>query len=366
MNDSRHAPWIQRCLDLAAQGQSRVSPNPLVGAVLLHPNETVLGEGWHDQYGADHAERIAIQEALKRHSAEAVAEATLYVNLEPCGHDGKTPPCTQLILRHGIRNVVAGMADPNPRAAGGAAFLRSRGVNVTVGVLRNACRRLNEAFLHGLRSSRPLITLKIAQTVDGRVATPTGHSQWISGKAARRMVHAWRAESDGILVGSGTARADDPSLTVRHVAGPNPHRFVLDGQGALPQNLKLFTDGQPTTAIVGPSATPGYKKALLRHGGQLIRSPLCGKHLGLRQVAEKLPVHSLLVEAGSALASALLKDNLVDRLFIFVAPKILGCGTPSVDQLYRETVHEALQFAEHQWEAVGPDMLLRGYFRKLS
>ena len=357
--------WMQRCLALAARGLSRVRPNPQVGAVVVGPGGAVLGEGWHARYGAAHAEGAALTAARARHGADAIKGATLYVNLEPCSHHGKTPPCTQAILQYGIGRVVVGMADPNPRAAGGAAILRRNGVAVSFGNFESTCRRFNEAFLHGLHSRRPLVTLKIAQTLDGRIATSSGQSQWITGPDARRTVHAWRADVDGILVGSGTARMDNPSLTVRHVPGPNPHRFVLDRRGTLPAHLALFTDGGPTTAILGPASTRTNRRQPAGSKTTVLHAPVRDGHLDLRATLPMLGVQSLLVEAGPGLASALLAQDLVDRLFIFVAPKLLGGGIPAVDGLHISMLDDAVSFAEYQWEQVGADLLFRGYLRTL-
>ncbi len=362
----RHARWIRQCLSLAARGQSRVSPNPRVGAIVVGESDTVLGQGWHQRFGGDHAEPVALREARQKHGASAVRRATLYVNLEPCNHHGRTPPCTHTILEYGIPRVVAGMADPNPKASGGIETLRLCGVEVAAGVLAKECRRFNEPFIHSLSSTRPLVTLKVAQTLDGRIATATGDSRWITGPEARRLVHAWRANADGVLVGSGTALADNPALTVRHVQGPNPMRFVLDRRGTLPAGLKLFSDGGLTTAVVGPAADPPYIRQLRRHGGAVLRVPERNKHLDLAAMLEKMTIQSLLVEAGPHLAGALLQQELVDRLFIFIAPKVLGSGIPSVDGLATETLDDAMTFKEHCWEQIGDDMLLRGYLRTLS
>ena len=296
------------------------------------------------------------------------------MNLEPCNHHGKTPPCTDLILEKGIPRVVVGMADPSEGAGGGLARLRDRGVAVTTGVLETPCRRFNEAFLHHLATGRPLVTLKIAQTLDGRIATETGDARWISGQAALRLGHQWRAELDGILVGSGTARHDDPALTVRRVEGRQPQRFVLDRAGTLPPHLKLFTDAfrHHTTAVVGEAATPTYADALLTHGGRLLRLPETDDHLDLGALLQHLgrdggrdglPLHSLFVEAGPGLATALLQQDLVDRFFLFIAPKVIGSGVPSLAGLGIERLAEALTFAEYSWQQVGQDLLFRGYRR---
>ncbi len=363
---------MHRCLALAARGMSRVFPNPKVGAVIVKEDGGVLGDGWHESFGAPHAEVNAINHAVARSGTEALKRSTLYVNLEPCNHVGKTPPCTERILNVGIPRVVIGMLDPNPMAAGGAEYLRDAGVRVSVGILETECRRMNEGFMHGLKSQRPLVTLKIAQTLDGFVAPESGDSRWISCRQARVLGHRWRAEADGILIGAGTARLDDPSLTVRHVGGDHPRRFVLDRTGSLPPTLKLFTDAYRghTTAIVHRSAEPAYEYALKESGGAILRTDVTGDgHLDLRSALTLLrqsrrPVHSLLVEAGPRLASALLRDDLVDRLFVFVAPMLFGSGTRTVSALGIASLDDAMKFADHTWERVGTDMLFRGYKRE--
>ncbi|QXD17127.1 bifunctional diaminohydroxyphosphoribosylaminopyrimidine deaminase/5-amino-6-(5-phosphoribosylamino)uracil reductase RibD [Rhodocaloribacter litoris] len=370
---------MRRCLELAARGAGHVSPNPMVGAVLVGPDGRRLGEGWHRVYGGPHAEVFAIEEAERRHGAAALHTATLYVNLEPCSHHGKTPPCADLIVAKGIPRVVVGMEDPFPAVSGrGLARLRAHGVAVTTGVLEAACRRLNEAFVHHVRTGRPLVTLKVAQTLDGRVATATGDARWISGEAARRLVHRWRSELDAVLVGSGTARADDPALTVRHVAGRQPARLVLDRTGTLPPTLRLFTDEHAarTVAVVGPEAAPPYARALLRAGGALLHLPTAGGHLDLPALLDRLgrdggrdggrPLQSLLVEAGPGLASALFAQDLVDRYFVFIAPRVLGGGLPALSLPGPERMAEARTFAEHRWTRTGDDLLFQGYRHPVS
>ena len=363
--------WMARCLTLAAQGQSRVSPNPRVGAVLVDPLGQVLGEGWHRAYGEPHAETAAIQDALSKHPAIKLQDATLYVNLEPCHHHGQTPPCTQSILKHGIPRVVYGMSDPNPKASGGGAYLESKGVEVVKGILGAQCWRFNEAFAQFVTEGRPLVSVKLAQSLDGCVATRTGESQWISGESARHWVHQWRAESDAILTGAGTASADNPSLTVRHVEGPQPQRIVLDARGQLPAHLKLFNDqwAARTTAVVSDKSAPVYGSSLESKGGRIMRLAT-NPHgrIDLADLLRKLshqsntaPIRSILVEAGPGLATALLNANLVDRLYMFIAPTIIGNGMPSIGDLGIEDLVDACAFAEHTWEVIEPDILFRGF-----
>ena len=372
---------MHRCLALARRGAGTASSNPLVGSVVVAPDGTVLGEGYHARYGEAHAEVNAIAAAEARHGTDALQSATLYVNLEPCSHHGKTPPCADLILHKGIPRVVVGMVDPFPRVAGGGiARLRAAGVDVTVGVLEVECQRLNEAFVHHVATGRPLVTLKVALTLDGAIATRTGDSRWVSGEAARTLVHRWRSHLDGVLVGSGTARADDPALTVRHVEGRQPGRVVLDRTGGLAPTLRLFTDAHAAMTVVAVSedAQPPYADALTDRGGTLLRVPTVadedGDHLDLGAVLDALgagvgphrPMQSLLVEAGPGLATALFAQELVDRFFCFVAPKVVGAGTPVLHDLGISRMAEARTFADHRGEVVGEDMLFRGYVRRVA
>lgn len=390
-----HASHIRRALHLAQRGAGFASPNPLVGCVIVGENGETIGEGWHARYGEAHAEVAALADAearLGEHAAEALRRATLYVTLEPCSHTGKTPPCADLLVRKSIPRVVVGMQDPFPRVEGrGIARLREAGVAVTVGVEEAACREMNAAFLHHVAWGRPRVTLKIAQTLDGRIAARTGDSRWVSGPASRALVHAWRGESDGVLVGSGTALADDPALTVRtlpedappHAPRRQPTRLVLDRAGALPAHLRLFTDdfASRTVAITAESAAPAYADALESAGGRLLRVPLAGDHLDLRALLDALgesgqhgerraehggadvtgrAMQSLLVEAGPGLATALLRQGLVDELALFIAPKVLGAGIEAVGDLGALRMADALRVGGMRVERMGEDVLARG------
>ena len=369
-----------RALALAARGVGAVSPNPTVGAVLLGPAGETWGEGWHGRWGGPHAEAWAVRDAERRGAGARLAEATMVVTLEPCSHTGKTPPCADLVVARGIPRVVVAQADPFPAVAGrGIARLRAAGVDVTVGVRGAEARRSNEAFRTHVATGRPLVTLKLAATLDGQVATAAGDSRWVSSPASRARVHRLRAETDAVLVGAGTARADDPALTVRDVplavGVRQPLRMVLDRTGALPAGLRLFTDGAaPTLAVT--AAEPPYADALRLHGGAVWTVPERDGHLDLGAVLDRLgageglpagvrPVQSLLVEAGPGLATALLAADLVDRVWWFVAPKVAGAGTPAVRDLGTTAMADALTFAESRWETVGPDALLVGYRREV-
>lgn len=375
-SDQHH---MHRCIELAKHGAGYVSPNPMVGSVIVEAGE-VIGEGWHEVHGGPHAERNAIREAIERGHEHRLENATIYVSLEPCNHHGKTPPCTDAILEHGIPRIVVGAMDPNPIVDGsGVRRLREAGRQVETGILAHECHRLNEATFHHIRTGRPLVTLKLAQTLDGQVATRTGDSRWVSGEAARTLVHRWRAELDAVLVGTGTVLADDPSLTVRHVEGRQPWRIVLDREARLPATRRLFRDEHlgRTVVFTGEGAfEPAYADDLRRGGGLLRRAPIADGRLDLGAVLDDLgrgyeaaglpPLQSVLVEAGPGLATALLERDLVDRLFVFIAPKLVGAGIPAVAALPVDRMADACTFAEHRWETVGSDVLFRGYRRSVA
>ncbi|HRR08502.1 MAG TPA: bifunctional diaminohydroxyphosphoribosylaminopyrimidine deaminase/5-amino-6-(5-phosphoribosylamino)uracil reductase RibD [Rhodothermales bacterium] len=368
-----HTYWMQRCLELAKKGAGAVSPNPLVGCVLVSPDNEVLAEGWHRRFGGPHAEVEAIRTATQVHTNQSLRSCTLYVNLEPCSHYGKTPPCADLILKHGIPRVVTGMKDPNPMVAGkGIERLRIHGVEVLENVLEHGCKRLNEPFTHHLRTSYPHVHLKIAQTLDGSVATASGHSQWVTDSEARKKVHLWRASHDAVLVGYQTARNDNPALTVRHVEGRQPIRIVLDRMGQLPDTLQIFRDGwvSKTWVVVAPNVKPVYEALLHKAGGKLVYNPIHGGHLTLsvlfRQLAEGSlgqVIQSVLVEAGPGLSTALIQQDLVDRLSLFIAPKLVGGGVPSFRGIGISSMDQAIDFVEYIWEQVGSDLLFTGWRR---
>lgn len=373
MEVSQHKQWMQRCLELARKGAGAVSPNPMVGAVIVSEDGEVLGEGYHERYGEAHAERNAIDDARRQGHGDALRKAMLYVNLEPCSHEGRTPPCTDAIIESGIPKVVVGSVDSNPKVTGGGiGRLRSQNVEVIAGILEAACNRLNEAFFHHASTGRPFVTLKTAQTLDGQVATQLGDSQWISGEASRTLVHQWRAEQDAVMVGRGTALTDDPALTVRLTSGRQPYRIVVDREARLPASLKLFRDEHvgKTIAVVDENAgDPAYASDLNIAGGRILRVPSDERYrLHLKEAFAQLgagldglpPIQSILVEAGPTLATSLLRQGLADRVSVFIAPMVIGSGTPAVMSLDIDLLRDALSFDDVEWQQVGDDMLFSG------
>lgn len=365
--------WMNRCLALAANADNAVSPNPRVGCVILSSDGKCIGEGWHQFYGGPHAEIEAINQARLNYGDDALKDSTLIVNLEPCNHQGKTPPCTDEIIKYGISHLIVGMRDPNHVASGGIDRLRSTyGISTMIDVLSDECYRFNEPFILWQTRKRPFVTLKIAQTLDGFIATASGKSKWITSKKARQLVHVMRRETDAILIGAGTASADNPSLSVRHVPGSQPLRIILDRRGTLPPKLKVFSDEMcsKTLVIVGKDQHPTYQEQLINLGGRIIEVSTDAKHINLETLMDllgnELQIQSLLVEAGPKLASALIHQDLVDRLQLFIAPKLLGDGLPSFHDLNIRNLTDSVNFSAHCWESIGNDMLFTGHKRPIT
>jgi diaminohydroxyphosphoribosylaminopyrimidine deaminase / 5-amino-6-(5-phosphoribosylamino)uracil reductase len=351
--DEREA--MARALDLAWRGWGRVQPNPLVGAVVLRDG-AVVGEGWHAEYGGAHAEAAALAGA-----GDKARGATVAVTLEPCAHQGKQPPCSGALIAAGVRRVVAALADPNPVAAGGAARLRAAGIEVELGLLEREAADQNAAFLHNLRdSTRPFVALKLATTLDGRIADANGNSRWISGEEAREFVHWLRAGFDAIAVGGVTARADNPSLTVRGSVRPRttPLRVVFAADGDLPANLEVVRTARavPTFAIVAPSAPSARLDPARAAGVEVLQSPDLAHALTMLRGRG---IGSLLVEGGGRLAGALLAAGVVDRYYWIQSPLWLGVGAvPATAGLPATPLGEAQHWRVSQRRILGQDTLL--------
>jgi diaminohydroxyphosphoribosylaminopyrimidine deaminase/5-amino-6-(5-phosphoribosylamino)uracil reductase len=312
--------WMRRARALARRGWGRTAPNPMVGAVLVRGGARV-GEGWHAEHGGPHAETVALHAA-----GDGARGATLYVTLEPCNHTGNTPPCTPAIIAAGVSRVVFAADDPNPKAGGGAAALRAAGIVVDAGLEAGEEHELNAAFHHRFVSDRPFVTLKLAVSLDGAIADASRTPGWLTGDRARREVHRLRAAHDAIAIGSGTALADNPSLTVRGVRSPRvaPLRIVFDRRVRLPVGSTLVRTARkrPTLVVTDP-APPAVASDLAARGVELLSSvSLTDALLSLR----KRGVHSILCEGGASLAGAFLAAGAVDRLVMFQAPVVLGAG----------------------------------------
>ncbi len=350
--------FMRVALREAAKGLGRTSPNPAVGAVLVR-NGRVLARGHHARAGGPHAEVVALRSAGAR-----ARGADLYTTLEPCDHYGRTPPCSVALLEAGVRRVFVGSADPNPLVNGrGIARLRSEGVQVVEGVLGRRCDALNAHWFRYIRDKRPYVTLKAAVTLDGRIATRTGDARWISGEAARLWVHRLRDRVDAVLVGAGTARADDPALTARlpRGRGRDPLRVVLDTKLSLPAGLKLFRERSPAPTIVA------HASARTRRLGPNVELLRCRRGKGgvdLRDLLAKLAgrgITHLLVEGGARVHARFLEEGLVDRVAVFVAPKLAGSdGVPLFAGRGPDRMADALRLEEVEVERVGEDVLVSG------
>ena len=357
---------MRRALELAARGSGMVSPNPMVGSVIVDADGRVIGEGWHKQFGGPHAE----VNALRSVEGGNLEGATIYATLEPCSHHGKTPPCADAIVNAGLRRVVVAMRDPNPMVSGrGNRRLREAGIEVVVGTLEKEARQLNETYIHYVATGLPFVTLKMAQTLDGFTALPNGESRWITGEHSRRRVHQLRSVYDAVMVGTRTAVVDDPSLTLRYgVTGRNPRRVVLDRTLTLPPHLRLFTDGHQDLTIVFTAETlvDSPRASELRDAGvRVVGAPVTTRGLRLpdvlRQLGE-LGIASLMVEGGAGLAGAFIREGIAQKLLLFLAPKLFGHGIPAFAGLDVEHLEDAYTLSIRHVEPVAEDLMVVAYW----
>jgi diaminohydroxyphosphoribosylaminopyrimidine deaminase/5-amino-6-(5-phosphoribosylamino)uracil reductase len=368
----RESAHLRRALELAEGGRGRVSPNPLVGAVLVAGDE-VIGEGFHAELGGLHAERAAIEDARAR--GNDPAGSTLYVTLEPCAHTGRQPPCTEAILEAGIARVVYASEDPTEKASGrGPGILRDEGLEVELanGADAGAARLLNQPFRKRARTGRPLVTYKAAMSLDGRVAAPSGDSRWISTAESRELVHRWREECDAVAVGIGTALADDPLLTARTKdAERQPARVVFDSAARLPLDSALVTsiDEAKLFVVCSPEAPSAKRDALARAGAEVILAP--GRDRGARLGAAldelgRREIQDLFVEGGPTLAGALFDAGEIDEIRLFVAPLLVGAADARavLEGEGARRIAEGLRPLATDYKPVGEDLLITARLRE--
>ena len=353
-NDSA---FMLRCCDLAARAAGHTAPNPLVGSVVVQDG-VIVGEGFHPKAGEPHAEVFALQAAGDR-----AQNAILYVNLEPCNHTGRTPPCSEAVIAAGIRRVVIGMRDPNPQAEGGIEKLRAAGTEVTAGVEEARCRQLNEAFIHRITHRRPFGILKYAMTLDGKIATTTGHSAWVSSPQSRQQVHQLRSRCDAVIVGGNTVRKDNPNLTSHGEGDRHPLRIVMSRQLNLPTVANLWNvETAPTLVFTQSDANSEVKTALMSQG------------VAVEAIADLTPaavmerlyqrgLMSVLWECGGTLAAEAIAQGTVQKVWAFIAPKLIGgSGAPSpIGDLGLTEMTDALSLQSVSVTSVGHDFLLKGY-----
>ena len=359
MADPAPAARMQRALRLAARGRGRVSPNPLVGAVLVDSAGGIAGEGYHHEVGGPHAEVHALRAA-----GDAARGGTLYCTLEPCAMHGRTPPCTDAVIAAGVRRVVCAIEDPDARVRGrGVELLRAAGIEVDVGLCAAAAEEQNAAYLHHRRTGRPLVVLKLGQTLDGRIATADGASRWITSEAARRHAHRWRSWVDAICVGAGTVLADDPQLTVRHVRGRDPRPLVVDGRLRCDPAARIFAGREPILATA--ASTPETARAAFAAAGAEVWALADADGvIDLQQLwlrAGEAGITSLILEGGRSLAAAALRARAVDRVMLYVAGRLLGAeGLAGIGDLGIESLDQTPFVRQMRTRRLGDDLLITG------
>ncbi|MBP2026802.1 diaminohydroxyphosphoribosylaminopyrimidine deaminase/5-amino-6-(5-phosphoribosylamino)uracil reductase [Acetoanaerobium pronyense] len=360
--------YMKRAIELAKKGEGYVNPNPLVGAVIVKDGK-IIGEGFHRGYGKNHAEVDAFESLI-----ESPIGATIYVNLEPCSHFGKTPPCANRIVAEGIKRVVIAMKDPNPLVSGnGIKILKENNIDVTVGVLEEEATKLNEIFIKYITTGIPFFIVKTAMTLDGKIASYTGDSKWITGELAREKVHKIRHRMSGIMVGIGTVLKDNPSLTTRLNMKDtmDPHRIIVDTSCRIPLDSKVLNlDSKSKTIIVTTeNASDGKIKRIKDKGAEVIILPKVNGKVDLKALAIKLgemKIDSVLIEGGSSLNYSAFDAQIVDKVMAFIAPKIIGgveAKTP-VGGDGIKLIKDSINISCLEATKIGDDILIEGYVRK--
>ena len=358
--------YMQKALDLAEKGRGWTAPNPLVGAVLVKEGR-IIGEGFHEYYGGPHAEVNAVSSA-----SEEVEGSTLYVNLEPCSHTGKTSPCADFLIEKKVKKVVVGMLDPNPLVAGrGIDKLRKAGIEVVTGVLEKESQKSNEIFSAYILSQRPFVVMKTAMSLDGKIATATGQSRWISGEASRKQVHRLRHELSGIMVGIGTVLADDPMLTARLSESRQPVRIIVDSRLRIPLDAKVLEDQEVARTLIAATEAADQEKKdeLAEMGIEVLTTDSLDGHVDLRDLMKFLGqkgIDSILLEGGAELNFSALQAGIVSKVQAYLAPIIIGgkeakspVEGPGIEQL-----NEAFQVKEITFQRVREDLLIEGYIHQ--
>ncbi|MDY6037573.1 MAG: bifunctional diaminohydroxyphosphoribosylaminopyrimidine deaminase/5-amino-6-(5-phosphoribosylamino)uracil reductase RibD [Eubacterium sp.] len=353
--------YMRRALELAERGRGCTGKNPMVGAVITK-NGKIISEGWHERYGEAHAEDNAISKADIN-----LEGATMYVNLEPCSHFGKRPPCCELIKKHKFKKVYVGSLDPNPLVAGaGIEKLRAAGIEVDTGILKEECDRLNEVFFYHITHKKPFVLMKYAMTMDGKIACVTGDSKWISSEASRRRVHQLRANFDAVMVGIGTVKTDNPSLNVRMVSGRDPVRIIVDSKLSIDESayvLHLKSNAKTIIATTEFCDTDKKRKLKALEGVEVLETKKDGEHVDLEDLLEKLyqcDITSILLEGGGELNYSMLSKGLINKVNCFVSPKIVGgrnSKTP-VAGLGIELMENAVKLDITDVEKIGDDVLM--------
>ena len=358
--------YMERAIELAKKGIGHTKTNPLVGCVIVK-DEEIIGEGAHLKFGENHAEVNAIEDAKSR--GEDLNDATLYVNLEPCSHFGKTPPCANRIVKEGIKRVVIGTSDPFPKVSGGGIkILEDAGISITEGVCQEECLNLNESFFTYVKNNRPFVVLKSGMSLDGKIATESGESKWITSEFSRAYSHELRGRLDAIMVGIGTVLADNPTLNVRHGKyRVNPIRIVTDSKLRIPLDAKLLSEDLESLAIIATTKNSDKEKLEKLKEMKNVEVLIChekNNKVDLLDLMEKLKdynISSILLEGGRTLNAEMLKNNLVDKFYIFMAPILLGSkGIPAIGDLEIDALKDAIKIKDMKCEKLFDDILVTG------
>ena len=352
-----HKKYMELTIKLAEKGRGLTSPNPMVGCIIVKRGR-IVGKGFHRKAGTEHAEVLALNDAGKK-----AINSTMYVNLEPCSHWGRTPPCTEKIVEAGVREVVIGVRDPNP-LVDGFRELKARGIKTKIGILEKEAKHLNEAFFKYVKTKKPFVIIKVAMSLDGKIATATGDSKYITSKEARTYVHQLRTEVDAVMVGLNTVLRDNPELTPRLVKGKNPMKIVVDSKLKMSKNCNLMKD--PTKLII--ATTNKAPKSEIKKFQQkgvivIIANPTKGM-VDLQDLMKQIGKHeitSVMIEGGSELNSSAIKAGIVDKILIFAAPKIIGNGLGAIGNLGIKKIDKAINLKNPATRKIGKDLLVEAY-----
>lgn len=348
---------MELAIRLAEKGRGLTSPNPMVGCIIVKRGR-IVGRGWHKKAGTEHAEVLAISEAGKK-----AANSTMYVNLEPCSHWGRTPPCTEKIVEAGVREVIIGMKDPNP-LVDGFRELKFRGLKTKIGILEKEAKKLNEAYFKYIKNKRPFVIVKVAMSLDGRIATSTGSSKYITSREARTYVHGLRSEVDAVMVGLNTVLRDNPELTPRLVKGKDPMKIVVDSKLRIPKGCNLMKEPAKLIIAATNKAPKSGIKRLQHKGATVIIAKSKNGMVDLEDLMKQLGKHeitSVMIEGGSQLNSSAIKAGVVDKVLIFTAPKLIGNGIGAIGSLGIKKISNAIDIKNPVCRRIGNDMMVEGY-----
>jgi diaminohydroxyphosphoribosylaminopyrimidine deaminase / 5-amino-6-(5-phosphoribosylamino)uracil reductase len=348
---------MEMALKLAEKAKGQTSPNPMVGCIIVKRGR-VVGRGYHRKAGTEHAEVLALQEAGKKS-----LNSTMYVTLEPCSHWGKTPPCTDTICQAGVREVIIGMKDPNP-LVDGYKELKFRGIKTKIGILEEECKKLNEYWISYIKTKRPFTFIKVAMSADGKIATQSGDSRWITSKEARTLVHQWRTEVDAVMIGLNTVLRDNPELTPRLFKGKDPYKIVVDSKLKISSKCNLMKNPSKLILATTTSAPKKTVEELKSKGVAVVVTKPKSGMVDLKDLMKQLGamgIVSVMIEGGSELNSAAIKEDLVDKIYIFTAPKIVGSGKGAIGDLGIKKIDKAINLKDPVLTKVGKDMLIEAY-----